>query len=77
MLGSEIAKGTLTWPGCGWNNVPEKYAVELIDVAELQLVEDCPTRKPPKELALGSPALSVHRLDTDANSLRRASASTA
>ncbi len=66
----ELATGQLTWPGCGWENLENNYAVEILQVAEEQFRPGCPRSLPQKESGLAS--LSANSLDTDQLSLQGA-----
>jgi len=70
--GAVAASGELTWPGCGWDP-RNRYAVQLVRVAEAMFAPGCPGAPPPEVLNQVELALAPDGLDVDAASARRAS----
>jgi hypothetical protein len=70
--GAVADSGALTWPGCGWNP-QNRYAVQLVRVAEAMFEPGCPGAPAPEVLTQVELALAPDSLDVDAASARQAS----
>lgn len=70
--GAVAASGELTWPGCDWNP-RNKYAVQLVRVAEAMFEPGCPGVPAPEVLTQIELELAPDGPDVDAASVRKAS----
>lgn len=70
--GAVAASGELTWPGCGWNP-QNRYAVQLVRVAEGLFEPGCPGAPAPEVLSQIELGLAPDGVDVDAASARQAS----
>jgi hypothetical protein len=70
--GAVAASGALTWPGCGWDP-QNRYAVQLLRVAEAMFEPGCPGAPPPEVLSQIQLDLAPDGPDVDAASARQAS----
>jgi hypothetical protein len=70
--GAVAASGELTWPGCDWNP-RNKYAVQLVRVAESMFEPGCPGAPAPEVLTQIDLELVPDGVDVDAASARQAS----
>lgn len=65
-----LADGDLIWPGCeSTGNIPNNYAVELIQIAEASQEPGCAPPGSPLNISALGPRLKASGLDTDTESL--------
>lgn len=70
LRGASVVRGELSWPG-DMNYVARDHAVNLLDIAELGLVEGCPPAQLPDLVKLVPPEPGVSEIDAEPAAVRR------